>query len=101
MALTLTFDRDLDTASTPAHGAVYVTVNSTRAVASGSSTLGSCRLVGMGSCHTPAVAGNRRPNPRRRRRIRLLDGEPPTVYRAAAGHQVWAECSHLVVLDSC
>lgn len=45
--------------------------------------------------------GNGRPNPMSRRRIRLIDGEPPIVNWAAAAHPVWAECSHVVVVHSC
>ena len=45
--------------------------------------------------------GNRRPNPVRRCRIRLIDCETLMVYAAAAGHPVWAECSHVLVVDSC
>ena len=33
--------------------------------------------------------------------MRLIDGEIPMVYRAAAAHPVWADCSHVLISDSC
>ena len=33
--------------------------------------------------------------------MHLIDGEIPMDYRAVAAHPVWAECSPVLVLDSC
>jgi len=45
--------------------------------------------------------GNRRLNPPRRCQLRLIDGEPSMVSWVAVGHPVWAECSHVLIVDPC